>query len=117
MSPGTIFVFTGNFSQSVVGRTATKEYDTAASRCGALFIPVSLHCDIEELKRRVAFKDRSDTSSRKLVDPVRGVEIAAQKVLCTFEHDHALSLDVSLMSAEQAAERVAEHVQRVSKKG
>lgn len=117
VSPGTIFVFTGNFSQSVVGRTAAKEYDTAASRCGALFIPVTLHCDIEELKRRVAFKGRSDTSSRKLVDPVRGVEIAAQKVLCTFEHAQALSLDVSLMSAEQAAKRVAEHVQRVSKKG
>ena len=115
LSPGTIFIFTGNFSQSVVGRTAAEEYDTAASRCGASFIPVTLHCNIEELKRRVATKSRSDTSLRKLVDPVRAVEIARQKVLYTFEQVQALSLDVTQMSAEQAAECVAEHVQKSSK--
>ena len=116
ISPGTIFILTGNFSQSVVGQTAAKEYDIAASRCGALFIPVTLHCDIEELKRRVASKGRSEISSRKLLDPERAGEVAAQKVLYVFEHAEALNLEVSLMSAEQAAERIAEHFQRVSKK-
>ncbi|KAJ5800683.1 uncharacterized protein N7518_002751 [Penicillium psychrosexuale] len=114
--PGTAFVFTGNFSQSMVGQTAAQEYATAASRCGASFIPVTIHCNIEELERRIVSRSRSEVSSRKLLDPARGAKIATQKVLYIFENTQALSLDVSLMSAEQAAKRIAEHVEKVHQK-
>lgn len=116
ISPGTVFVFTGNFSQSMVGRKAAQEYDTAALRCGASSIPVTIHCNIDELERRIVCKSRSEVSSRKLLDPARGAKIASQKVLYTFEHRQALSLDVSEMSAEQAAKRIAEHVAKVHQK-
>lgn len=112
--PGTAFVFTGNFSQSMVGQTAAQEYETAALRCGAFFIPISIHCSIEELERRIASRGRFELSPRKLLDPARGAEIAVQKKLHIFKHTQALSLDVSLMSAEQAAKSIAEHVQKVS---
>ncbi|CAG9945532.1 unnamed protein product [Clonostachys rosea f. rosea IK726] len=94
--PGTTFVFTGNFSQSMVGQTAAQ--------------------DIEELERRIVSKSRFEVSSRKLLDPARGGEIAAQKVLYTFEHPQALSLEVSSMSAEQAAELIAQHIKNVHQK-
>lgn len=113
ISPGTAFVFTGNFSQSMVGQTAAQEYETAALRCGASFIPVTIHCNIEEVERRIVSRSRSEVSSRKLLDPARGAKIAAQKVLYTFEYKQTLSLDVSLMSAEQAAKRIAEHVETI----
>ncbi|GJC88095.1 uncharacterized protein ColLi_10933 [Colletotrichum liriopes] len=114
--PGKAFVFTGNFSQSMVGQTAAQKFETAALRCGASFIPITINCSIEELQRRIVSKSRSEVSSRKLLDPARGGEIAAQKVLHSFEHTQALNLDVSLMSAEQAAKRIADHVEKIHQK-
>ncbi|KAJ8133218.1 hypothetical protein O1611_g406 [Lasiodiplodia mahajangana] len=111
--PNTAYIFTGNFSESMVGQTAAHEYETAAWRCGASFIPVAIHCSIEELERRIVSRSRAEVSSHKLLDPKRGAEIATQKVLYTFKHPQALSLDVSSMSAEQAAKRITEHAAKV----
>ncbi|TAQ84874.1 hypothetical protein B7494_g6810 [Chlorociboria aeruginascens] len=77
ISPGTAFIFTGNFSQSMVGRTAAQEYKTAALRYSASFIPVTIHCNIEELEQRIIYRSRYKVSSRKLMDPVHSAEIAA----------------------------------------
>lgn len=116
ISPGTVFIFTGNFSQSMVGQTAAQEYETAASRCGASLIPVTLNCNIEELKRRVVSRSQSEVSSHKLLDPARVAKIATQKALYSFNNKQALSLDVSLMSAEEVVKRIAEHVEKLHQK-
>ena len=74
-----------------------------AERRGARFQPVRLHCEVDELVRRIASPERralfKDTS-------VENARLAAGRPLMTLEEPNALDIDTTHVPAEQVAQRI-----------
>jgi hypothetical protein len=100
-----IFTYAGS-DQDPADRLAFEDYQAVALRRGAPFIAVRLLCNEQELVTRIQSAERR---GRKLTDPndaitnVRGFTPLDPRVLGT------LSLDVTNLSAEEAASTIAAH--------
>lgn len=110
----TIYVFTDWQSGDVVGSSVCEEFQTMARARGSQFIPILITCDEQENIRRLQGPERAAWSKvtkselllqfRQQVDPPPVYEFR--------ENEARLTVDVTSLSAEQAAEVIAMHVSR-----
>ncbi len=107
--PSASFIFThfaiegDQRSQRTYGQIAD-----AANRRGSVLVPVRLHCEAEELARRVAVPERAERLKSVNAEASR----ERSRTLQVFDPEHAngLDLDVTSLSAEDSAEAIRRHV-------
>lgn len=101
-------LFAGNAGdEAAPGRLAA----LAEARRGP-FVPVLLHCDLDELSRRVVSPERRDRLKMVDADGVR--EMAQQRALISLAHPNALELDITDVPPEHAARRILDHAANAS---
>jgi hypothetical protein len=76
---------------------------------GAAFVPVRLHISVEENTRRIVNTDRAE--HLKLMDPGAPARLAAGPGLLRVAHPNLLEMDVTDLSAAEAAARILAHAQ------
>jgi len=105
----TAYTFTDFQSTDAVGSGVCKEVEVAANERGGAFVPILLKCEERVNLERLVSKDRAKHG--KLTD-VALVRTFREKVeIYTFEKaENALELDVTDMTAEEAARRVLKHL-------
>ena len=86
--------------------TIERVRQVAAAR-SSTYLPVLLHCDTDELVRRVAHPERQ--ARRKLIDPDRALEIVGGETLVR-PPDLELELDVTSTGPTEAATAILEHL-------
>lgn len=84
--------------------------DLARKRRSA-FVPVRLHCEIDELSRRIVSQDRRERL--KWLDPEGVRQLATARRLIDVAFPHALDLDVTTIPAAKAAEAVLGHIESI----
>lgn len=107
-----IYIFTDWQSGDATGSSVCEEFRTMAQTRGSVLIPIIIKCDEEENVRRLAGLERSKYGKitdvdlllqfRKQVDP--------PPVFRFDGHEHRIEVDVTDMSAEEAADVMFRHV-------
>lgn len=109
--PESSFIFTNQlYAGNPVDRRWYEDVEKLATKRNALFVPVILRCELEELCRRVTSPERA----------LRLKEIVAEKTrkkirkytLLRIEHPNYLELDVTNLSPLQAAQTIIAHVEQ-----
>jgi predicted kinase len=106
------FIFTyAGANEDQADRAAFDAYRNVATRRGARFVAVRLLCGEDELVRRIQSPERR---GRKLTDPNEA--IGNVRGFSPLDPDTAdsLTLDVTDLSAEQAAARIVEHLRQTA---
>lgn len=108
------YVFTDFQSSSAVGSAACAEYLVAARARGCALLSIVLHCDEATNLVRLQMAERE--AHGKIVDPELLSTFRREVKIHRFEEPEVTSidLDVSKLSALEAAERILEHVLEVS---
>ena len=70
----------------------------------SLFIPVRLICSAEELSKRIINPERA--AMLKMTCPIAGKKLVEEVVIFKPNHPNCLELDVSNLSAREAAEQI-----------
>ena len=109
LSPPTwSFVFTNVLFAGDPGDEAAPERLAAlAAARGGPFVPVRLHCRVEELARRVVSPERKHRL--KWVDSEGVQAVARSRALIPLPYPHALDLDITDLGPDVAARRILEH--------
>lgn len=81
--------------------------DMAEDKRGSLFIPVHLHCDPEENKKRIVRPDRA--KRMKHTDPDAVDDWHENDAIITIDHPNFLKLDVNDLSPQDAAKAILSH--------
>lgn len=110
---GKTWIFTDCRLSDAIGREAAQDYKTAAERRGAVFIPVVLTCDLGENLKRAVTETRS--SHTKLIDPVLVESIRQNVTLYHFDVGEELELDITELSALQAAQSISRYLDQLDK--
>jgi len=107
-APHFSFVFTNHLvdGDPLDAAAFTEIADLAARRRGKL-IPVRLICGEDELCRRIASADRIERF--KEVDPDNARARFRTRRILSVDHPHRLDLDVTHLTAAQAARRIVEY--------
>jgi hypothetical protein len=110
---GTAYVFTDFQSDNELGSAACKEYEDMARKRGCSFVPVVLRCEEEENLRRVVSSERAGRG--KIVDvELMKMFLGGGMVIHRFEElEWFLDIDVTHLSADEAAERIKTHLEKV----
>lgn len=107
--PAANFIFTNSGTQGDGRSLASYEQiKEAADRRRALFLPVRLLCEEAELVRRVMSPGRRDRL--KSIDPKAARHRSRTATVLDAKHPHSLAIDVTAISADEAARRIHEHV-------
>ena len=106
----TTWIFTDQQSSSVNGSLAAQDYKDAAALRESLFISVILRCDLDENIRRMGSSGRGGHINTKLTDAGILQIIRATEDLYSFGGDCEFELDISKLSASQAASRIYEQI-------
>lgn len=109
------WIFTDSRSSNPIGSAGAQDYKNAANLRGALFIPIILHCEMAENVIRVSSEERA-TGNTKLTDPAVLKTIRLQEDIYTFGGPYELELDITNMTASEAAEKIYEHLVEVTVK-
>lgn len=104
--PGRSYVFTNYATTDKVPETIERTQRLADER-SSRYVPVILHCEVGELRRRVVEPDR--VRHRKLRNPDVVAEDVASRVLVRPDSRHLLDLDVTHLSPAEAARRILAH--------
>lgn len=109
--PEASFILTNELYEEKSGdRRLYENVATLAAQRKTLFVPVILHCEPEELYRRVASPQRAERFK------LRNVEYARENIrtykLLHIEHPDYLELDVTHLSPMQAAQAIIAHVEK-----
>ena len=80
----------------------------AAQERGGVFIPVRLVCSVEENEKRIVSPERKNRM--KETNPASPRRNAENYTVLKTGHPHELTLDVSDISAREAAQRIIAHV-------
>jgi hypothetical protein len=88
------------------GDGVAREYQVAAQNAGRLFVPIYLICEEEENLRRAASEERKRSDTTKLVDREEMKRIRAKYSIYSFGIEEELRLDVTHMSAQDAAAEI-----------
>ena len=83
--------------------------EETADKRSAAFVPVRLHIELEENMRRIASPERKEHLKEMSVQAAR--ENRAQKTIISIAHDNLLDLDVTDLSARDAAQKILAHAQ------
>lgn len=78
---------------------------------GARFVPVRLHISLEENTRRIVNKDRAE--HLKLMDPDAPARFVNGPGILRVDHPNTLDLDVTALSAQEAAKAILSHAARI----
>lgn len=108
--PSLSFIFTNVLfnDQPADHRLFHRLADLAAAR-GSIFIPVLLHCTVEELERRITNVDR--VARMKLTDRAGIAAYVRAHPLLRPSAGHPLDLDVSSLPPSAAAGAILQHVE------
>ena len=110
--PHTNFIFTyAGSNEDPEDRKAFEEYRGVAVRRAARFVAVRLLCGEAELVRRIQSPERH---GRKLTDPREAIENVRDFSPLDPCLPESMTLDVTALSAEAAATRIRDHVNRIS---
>lgn len=93
-----------------------REYQEAARQRICAFIPINLTCREEENVQRMQSVERVEMVSKgkgKLTDPTILRDMRGRGEIFRFECAEQLELDVSDLQPEEAAKRIAKHVEEV----
>ena len=111
----TTYIFTSNFSTSSLGTEAAIHFQESAANAKARFVPINIICSREEIMRRVATPARHNYSRKKLTDPDAAAGLSDRKVMFGFDTaEDKLSLDVSSLTASEAAARIFRHIEELT---
>jgi len=109
--PGASFLFTNElYEEMPVDRRLYEDIAILAAKRQALFVPVILHCEPEELYRRVASPERAVRFKLRNADRTR--ENIRTNRLLHVDHPNCLELDVTYLSPIQAAQAIIAHVEK-----
>lgn len=104
------YVLTNCLYEDEGDRKCYLQVESMAFKRGALFIPIKLLISEEEHLRRIT--EPSRRTRWKSIDPQ---DVFQTKPLITINHPHLFELDVSVLSATQTAEKILNHMQRLTK--
>lgn len=108
---GESFIFTNVISKGEED-SYYKPVEKLATTREALFIPVTLSCDLNENKKRIANPFRKEYL--KTLNP-EAVQQIANLGLPEIKHPNLLQLDVTKLSAADAAVQIIEHANHICK--
>jgi hypothetical protein len=109
--PDWSFVFTNVlFAGDPGDEAAPGQLAQLAEDRGAVFVPVVLRCEVDELVRRVTSPERRHRMKWVDADGVRGVAMTRQLIAVDHRFEHALDLDVTTTSPADAADAIRRHV-------
>jgi hypothetical protein len=97
-------------SDSEIDAEVASEYRNAATAAGRPFLLVYLRVSREENVRRIASSSRLVSRTGKLVDTSQLLSIRDSCDLFEFSDLEGLDLDVTELSAEESAQRLAQHI-------
>ena len=108
--PDLSFVFTIELFESSAGdQQAFVDLEQLAATRGALFVPVRLLCDVEELCRRVV--DPARVKMIKSISPELARTKSAEQTVLTPVHPHTLTIDVTHESSRACADKILAHIE------
>ncbi|TPJ31405.1 chloramphenicol phosphotransferase [Mesorhizobium sp. B2-7-2] len=108
-APAANFIFTNSGIQEDARSLASYEQlKDASDRRRALFVPVRLLCDEDELVRRVTSPTRRDRL--KSIDPEAARRRSRMASVLDPKHPNSLTVDVTAISVEEATKKIHEHV-------
>ncbi|TIN15993.1 MAG: chloramphenicol phosphotransferase [Mesorhizobium sp.] len=107
--PAANFIFTNSGIQGDARSLAFyQQMKDASDRRGAHFVPVRLLCEEAELVRRVMSPTRRDRL--KSIDPEAARRRSRTVAVLDPKHPNSLTIDVTAISAAEAATRIHEHI-------
>lgn len=98
------FLFTDALSDDEFDSRAFNDYATLAADRGARFVAVVLDCSMEENLKRLTRAGRS--KAHKLTDPDVLMDLRSRHVLLKGKCDQLIELDVTALSADEAAREI-----------
>lgn len=106
------FIFTNVLSnEDPDDRRFFDRVTSVAEKRGAHFIPVRLHCDRDEAKKRLITAERAERF--KLTKPEILDHILKTKTLLSIEHSNLLDLDVTEKTVEQVTKTILDHINKI----
>ncbi len=109
--PETSFILTNElYEGKVMDRRLYEDVATLAAQRKALFVPVILLCEPEELYRRVASPQRAERFKLRNVERTRE-NIHTYKLLHV-EHPNCFELDITSLSPSEAAQAIIAYVEK-----
>jgi hypothetical protein len=102
------YVLTNVLGENSGDRTLFSQVEQIALKRGSIFIPVKLIISPEENAKRVQNPER--LLRFKSIDPQ---EAYSEEPLLNVHHPYLLNLDVTTLSAKEAAEKILEHIERI----
>ncbi|KAI9722747.1 MAG: hypothetical protein M1828_004443 [Chrysothrix sp. TS-e1954] len=108
-----LVVFTDFQSNNDLGRGVAAEYEQAAQKSGRTFMPVNIECSVKVNLQRVQTLGRKDSATGKMIDAELLREMRSKSKLFTFDDCEVLELDVTHLTAAEAARKLLEHIKNV----
>ncbi len=111
--PEANFIFTNSITQEMASDHVVygKVFAVAQQR-GSVFVPVRLLCSLPTLQSRIVGRDR--TKRMKMTDAVGIGDFYRKFTVFNPNHPHQFTLDVTDMSAQEAATHILAHSQTLS---
>ncbi|KAF6804264.1 hypothetical protein CSOJ01_10295 [Colletotrichum sojae] len=106
----TSWIFTDSRSTSADGKAAAEDYKNAAAKRGVPFIPIILHCDLEENLQRIVHEERCSGQHIKLRDADVLRSIRTEEEIYHFGVEQELDLDITTIESAEAAETILVHI-------
>lgn len=105
------WIFTDARCTSSIGSEAAQDYQLAAERRGVPFIPVALSCSLEENLQRTMTRAASiNNNTTKLTDPALVQKVRQEEVMYQFGGREELQLDITNLTASEAAQKISQHL-------
>lgn len=95
-------------NRDAIDRTIFNYAFDAAQKRNALYIPVRLHCDLDEHVRRITNPCRAERL--KPTNPSRAYSAHAEDELISVDHANVLDLDVTHLSPQESTARILAHI-------
>lgn len=106
------FVFTNVLCQDdVQDRKIFDSIRQTAEMRQSVFVPVRLHCDPQENARRIVQPGRKERM--KMTNPDKPHQLAAEETLLETDHPNVFDLNVTNLSAEEAANAITTHISTI----
>lgn len=102
------YVLTNQLLENPYHHETYNEISTTANKRGSVFVPVKLIISNEERAKRIVQPDRG---KRFKITDVK--EAYRPKNVIKISHDNLLELNVSHLTAEEAAEKIIQHVKNI----
>ena len=103
------YVFTNVLIAGTADEAGLKDVAALAERCGRRFVPVRLHCEVDELARRIVSEERRDRMKWVDAEGLR-TYVATRRLVDTDAYTHALDVDVTNQTPAESAAAILAHL-------